>query len=253
MKKAEFSGVRSQLYKEALRDYPNARQMDYEVMAEYLSPKSGEHILEVGAGSGFFSGHIADAVGPEGTLTVSDPSDEQLEAVKELNRGNIKLIKVGAQELDKFGDRYFDAIWSFGAIHHCFEKTKAFTHFYRLLKPDGRLVIVDVLAESELAKHFDDKVAKYCATGHEVAFMSHEYMKSLCSLAGFDQPEIHDLPIEWVFENKDDIGNFLYKLHAMTKTTIEECLKGADEILGIKERHGKYYLNWPLTVLLVKK
>jgi ubiquinone/menaquinone biosynthesis C-methylase UbiE len=71
---AEFDGQRARLYGLALEDYPEARKGDIELMNKYLSPRSGEVILEVGAGNGIFSGHIADAVLPNGKLIVSDPS-----------------------------------------------------------------------------------------------------------------------------------------------------------------------------------
>lgn len=97
--KNEFIGIRSTLYKECLKEYPNARADDIEVMKKYLNPKKEEKILEVGAGNGFFSGVIADMIGKEGTLIVSDPSSEQLEDVKELMKDNVKLVQQGAANL----------------------------------------------------------------------------------------------------------------------------------------------------------
>src|SRR3989344_6133252 len=84
---------RAQLYKEALEEFPNTRENDIKCMKKYLSPKDGERILEIGAGSGFFSQHILDLIGEKGRLIVSDPSLEQLEAVKKLNKKNIDVIQ----------------------------------------------------------------------------------------------------------------------------------------------------------------
>jgi protein-L-isoaspartate O-methyltransferase len=46
-----FNGLRSQLYKQSLQQYPEARNMDKEIMELFLDPQSHETILEVGAGS----------------------------------------------------------------------------------------------------------------------------------------------------------------------------------------------------------
>lgn len=246
---AEFIGERSRLYKECLREFPNAREEDIEVMKKYLAPKDNEVILEIGAGSGFFSERLSKMVK---RLIVSDPSNEQLEEVKELKRKNIELIEEGADTLT-LGKEKVDAIWSFGAMHHCFNKTKAFQNFARILKKDGRLILADVWHGSKLAKHFDDKVAKFCVTGHEVAFWTDEFAESLCFLAGLEKPKIYDLNIKWKFDTKEEIGTFLYKIHAMTKTTPQECLKGAEEILGIEKKGGKFCLNWPMKVMVSKK
>ncbi len=246
---AEFSGVRANLYKECLREFPHARDEDIEVMKKYLAPKENEVILEVGAGSGFFSGILSDMVKQ---LIVSDPSNEQLDEVKNLKKKNIKLVEAGADTLT-LEKETIDAVWSFGAIHHCFNKTKSFQNFARILKKNGRLVIADVWHGSKLAKHFDDKVAKFCVTGHEVAFWTDEFAESLCFLSGLEKPKIYDLNIKWKFKTKEEIGTFLYKIHAMTKTTPQECLEGAEEILGIEKKDGMYCLNWPMKVMISKK
>lgn len=249
---AEFDGVRAKLYIEALKDYPFARKSDIDLMLKYLDPKPDETILEIGAGNGLFSGHLADSLLPNGSLYVSDPSKEQLSGVTELNRKNIVIKNNGADNLE-LPDNMFDAIWSFGAMHHCFAKQKSFQNFNKILKTGGRIVIGDVFVGTNLAKHFDDKVAKFCATGHEVAFWSKEYAESLCFLNGFEKPTFIDFDANWAFENRVDVGDFLYKLHAMTKTTVDDCQRGAEEILGIKEKDGKYYLGWPMTFIVTRK
>lgn len=254
-KKQEFDGIRSKLYKECLREFPDARLEDIEVMKKYLAPKKGERILEIGAGSGFFSKFISDLLGDNGRLIASDPSLEQLEEIKQLGKKNIDVIQFvqfGSEEVNLEKDKV-DAVWSFGAMHHMFKKYKSFENLSRVVKKGARVVIADVFSGSNLAKHFDDKVAKFCITGHEVAFWSREYTDSICVLNGFSKPEFYDLNIQWKFKKKEDIGVFVYKLHGMTKTTPENCLIGAEEVLGVEKKNGLYCLNWPMTLFITKK
>lgn len=255
IKRQEFDGVRSSLYKESLREFPDARLEDIAVMKKFLATKAGERILEIGAGSGFFSGVISDLLGNKGRLIVSDPSLEQLEEIKKLGKKNIdviQFIQFGSEKVN-LEKQKFDAVWSFGAMHHTFKKSKTFENLSMLVKKGGRVVIADVFSGSNLARHFDDKVAKYCVTGHEVAFWSKEYAETICITNGMTRPKFYDLDIKWRFKNKRDIGMFLYKLHGMTKTTPENCLKGAEEILGISKRDGLYCLNWPMTLFVTYK
>jgi len=246
---AEFIGIRSKLYKECLQEFPHARDEEINAIKKFLNPRSNETILEVGAGSGLLSEVLSEAL-KNGKLIVSDPSAEQLQAVK--NKPNIQIVNEGTDNLS-LEKETVDAVCSLGAMHHCFNKTKAFQNFARVLKPNGRLVIADVFHGSSLAKHFDVQVAKYCITGHEVAFWTDEFTESLCFLTGFEKPKISRLDIHWKFNSKEDIGIFLYKIHAMTKTTPEECLRGAEEILGISKKDNLYYLDWPLKVIVTKK
>ena len=245
----EFIGIRSKLYKECLKEFPHVRDEEINALKKYLTPKDNETILEVGAGSGLLSEMLSKLL-PNGKLIVSDPSAEQLQEIR--NRKNIQILNESADNLS-LEKETIDAVCSLGAMHHCFNKTKAFQNFARILKKNGRLIIADVFHGSKLAKHFDIQVAKYCITGHEVAFWTDEFAESLCFLTGFDKPEISELNIHWRFESKEDIGIFLYKIHAMTKTTPEECLRGAEEILGVTKRDNWYYLNWPLKVIVTKK
>lgn len=249
---AEFDGIRSKLYKESLREYPKSRLEDIEVMKKYLKPQKDETILEVGAGSGFFSNRISELVGENGKLVVADPSSEQLEEIKSMGRENIGVTLGGAEDIE-LEENLFDSVWSFGAMHHCFKKKEAFEGFHKMLKQGGKVVIGDVFAGSKLAEHFDVKVDKYCATGHHVEFWTDEMVKRICKETRFQKPQIIDLPINWKFNSKKDLGLFLYKIHAMTKTTPEECLKGAEEILGVKRIGNKYHLNWPMKVIIAEK
>ena len=146
-----------------------------------------------------------------------------------------------------------DAVWSYGAVHHIRQKGKSFGNMGRILKRGGRAVIGDVFVGSRLAQHFDAQVAKYCVVGHEVSFLSREYAKTLCELNGFEKPEFHEIAVKWRFKKKADIGLFLYKLHAMTKTTPKECLRGAEEFLGINRKGGFFELNWPITFFITRK
>ena len=121
------------------------------------------------------------------------------------------------------------------------------------MKKGGRIVIADVFCNSKLAKHFDEQVAKYCVTGHEVAFWSREYAQSICFLAGLEKPKFYNINQKWRFKSRKDLGIFLYKIHAMTKTTSEECLKGAERILGVKKNGDLYELTWPMQIIFTRK
>jgi arsenite methyltransferase len=248
---AEFSGVRSRLYRECLREFPHARDQDILLMKKYLAPKPSETILELGAGSGFFSRVLADTL-VHGKLIVSDPSPDQLADIKDLRKRNVILIEAGADKLNLPAGSV-DAVWSFGAMHHCKDKSRAFAKCSKVLKRGGRLVIGDVFSDTKLAHHFDTYVARYSVTGHEVSFWSDAYARSLCALHGFEIPKIIPVNIYWTFDSKKDLGVFLYKLHAMTKSSPEACLKSAERILGVTRRNKKYLLHWPMKLIITKK
>ncbi|HEY6729264.1 MAG TPA: methyltransferase domain-containing protein [Polyangiaceae bacterium] len=246
----EFAGLRAQLFREALAEYPNARRDDYYLMRKYLDPQPGDRVLGFGEGSGYFCGTIAKAVGPTGRYLITDPSPELVcslpESVERLPQVQVTISPVEQLDIDA---ESFDKAWACGAFHHCPNQTEAFKRVYQVLRPGGRLVLFDVFQGTPLARHFDDCVARYCVTGHEVKFMSEEFARALCFLAGFPDAnvEIVDVPHRLCFATEWDMGKFVYKMHAMTlfPGTLEERIQAT--VNGVKrhltvERDGDGYV-----------
>lgn len=259
--KIEFSGVRAKLYDEALEKYPLAREEDIQLMEKYLNPQKGEHILGFGEGNGFFCKVIAESVGSTGNYLVTDPSPDQLNNLKsKMSYSWVDVKEIGAEELNVV-PRSFDKAWSFGALHHCQNQTLSVKQIYDSLRYGGKAIICDVFQGSALAKHFDVQVARYCVTGHEVKFLSDEFAKSLCFLAGFEDTKVKIVEInpKWKFESEEALGEFVYKLHAMTKLPgnlkekINETIDGCKKILGVEYKDGMYNLNWPMKMIIAEK
>ncbi len=257
----EFNQIRSQMYEEAIVQYPQARNSDIEAMKTYLAPKKGERILGIGEGNGYFTNSILESIGMEGFYLVTDPSQSQLDNLsRRQNASNLEVQIAGAEEINVV-QTSFDKAWSFGAFHHCSNQTQAMKNIYIALKQGGRAVICDVFQGSKLAEHFDTQVARYCNTGHEVKFLSDAFARSLCYLAGFkdENVKIEELPQKWIFDSEHELGDFIYKLHAMTlfpgteKDKVNETLKGCRDILGIKHKGDKIVLNWPMKCLIAEK
>ena len=100
LKKNEFVGDRSKSYKMALERYSKVWEEDMEAMKNHLAPRKGENILEIGAGSGFFSFEIARSIGSRGKLWVTDPSKEQLQPVVDKKLGNMEVLYYAAENIE---------------------------------------------------------------------------------------------------------------------------------------------------------
>jgi SAM-dependent methyltransferase len=245
----EFSGKRSEHYKMALSLYPNVWKQDLGCMRKFLRPAEGERILEVGAGCGYFSLELARAVGPQGRVIVTDPSDEQVAPLLETPADNIDVFREAADELS-FSIEKCDAVWSRGAFHHVRDKKSALDRLRRYAKDDGRLVIYDIFAGQRTAQYFDAFVARSCCTGHEVSYFSVEYATTLCEMTGWGKPQFTEVTVPWEFEDTQQIGHFLSLLHAVTDGYSEsDCLAAAEEHLGISTTSSGYALMWPMMVM----
>jgi arsenite methyltransferase len=253
-----FLGERARMYTEVLNGYPLARAEEVQVNLGYLKPRKSEKILEIGSGSGLYTEDIAKLVGMTGQVAATDPSKDQLENIKSFNLPNVRMIPKGAdtllEDLSLSSEpESFDAIWSLGAFHHCQNKSKAFENFAYLLKKEARILICDVFSGSSLADYFDAEVAKYSINGHEVAFLTKNFASSLCYLFHFSEPEFYDLDYHWNFKTEEELGMFMYKLHGMSMTTPELCLKKVMEFMEVTRGEQGYTLHVPLTILQTYK
>ncbi len=125
-------------------------------------------------------------------------------------------------------------------------------------------MICDVFQNTSLADYFDEIVARYSITGHNVKFLSRKISLSLCYRAGFRESnvEIRNLPTKWIFNSKKDLGRFIYNLNGLAlipgkkeKQKYLAVYKNCKRILGVKQnpKSKTYELNWPMKVLMAKK
>lgn len=118
--------------------------------------KEGEHVLDLGSGSGMDVFVAAIKVGTSGHVSGVDMTDEQLEKSerlrKEYNFENVSFHKNYIEKLP-FADSTFDAVISNGVINLCTDKEKVFAEVGRVLKPKGRMAIADIVTEKQLPEN----------------------------------------------------------------------------------------------------
>ena len=109
-------------------------------------PEGNETVLDLGAGSGYFSLKIAEKL-PEGKVVCVDLSDEMLAILrKRANRKgiakNIRIVKADASSTGIDGETCDLAVSS--ALFHELEKPeRALAEMVRVVKPGGSIVVAD--------------------------------------------------------------------------------------------------------------
>ncbi|HUL42788.1 MAG TPA: class I SAM-dependent methyltransferase [Bacteroidota bacterium] len=129
--------------------------------------KEGLTVLDVGCGPGFFSIEIARMVGPRGRVIAADLQDGMLELVQNKIRGTelehrLKLVRCGKDKIN-VTDRV-DLIVAFYMVHEVPDKVGLFKQFRDVLKPQGKVFLVEPKLFHVSRKEFQStlKIAEDC-------------------------------------------------------------------------------------------
>ena len=111
----------------------------------YLEVQEGQHILDVGSGTGDLTRPLADLVGPGGRVVGIDYSQTMVEEARrraaeegsqvEFIQGDVRSLPFQASE--------FDAVQVRLVFQHLRDPRPALAEVVRVLKPGGRLAIVE--------------------------------------------------------------------------------------------------------------
>jgi arsenite methyltransferase len=114
------------------------------VVAE-LALKRGDRVADLGAGAGYFTFRLAEAVGPSGVVYAVD-TDRDMQAVlakAARKRVGSKVVVVEARPDDPALPEPVDLAFMVNAYHHIPDRPAWFANLARYLRPAGRVAIVE--------------------------------------------------------------------------------------------------------------
>jgi predicted methyltransferase len=120
------------------------RQPERVVAALSLEP--GACVADVGAGDGYFTWLLADAVGPQGRVYAVEVADGKVDALRAetARRGYQNVTVVRGEFHDPLlPDRQVDLAFFSAVFHHIENRAEYFTQLQQDLAPGGRVAIVD--------------------------------------------------------------------------------------------------------------
>jgi len=151
----------------------------------------GQNILDVGTGTGVLIPYLIKEVGPAGSVTAIDYSENMIQICK-TKHSHLKNVNVELKDIeeDAFPTESFDAVICFGVFPHLENKEKALRNINHLLKADGTLIIAHALSNEELKAHHNIASS---AVVHDMLPEKAE-MTQLLEQTGFAEISIKDEP-----------------------------------------------------------
>ena len=109
--------------------------------------RAGQHVLDIAGGTGDLAKVFSREVGRSGHVVLSDINAAMLEVGRErlINAGcnNVDFVLANAETLAPFDDNSFDLLTISFGLRNVTDKDAALRSMYRVLKPGGRLLILE--------------------------------------------------------------------------------------------------------------
>lgn len=182
---------------------------------ELTGVRAGNQVLDIAGGTGDLTMKFSDLVGPGGKVILADINDSMLKVGRDrlLDRGysgNIEYVQANAEALP-FEDNSFDVVTMAFGLRNVTDKDQALREFNRVLKPGGRLLVLEFSkpANPLLSKIYDTysftalpfmgKLITQDAESYRYLAESirmhpdQETLKGMMQNAGFDLVKYHNL------------------------------------------------------------
>lgn len=182
---------------------------------ELSGVRRGHQVLDIAGGTGDLTYAFAKRVGPAGRVVLADINESMLKVGRDrlADRGiagNLESIQANAEHLP-FADNEFDVVTMAFGLRNVTHKDAALAEFYRVLKPGGRLLVLefskpkfDVLSKAYDLYSFtalpvmgklvtnDSESYQYLAESIR-KHPDQETLKSMMTTAGFSRTTFHNL------------------------------------------------------------
>lgn len=173
---------------------------DLDRMIKAASLSEDALVLDAGCGAGHTAMAFADMAGQVIACDFTRAMLHQVEKLaRELGAGNVRAQLADVESLP-FPSGRFDLIATRYSAHHWLRPERALAEFLRLLKPDGALLISDIMAREDYAQDtFLQTIELLRDPSHARDYRISEWQAMLAS-AGFDSEVIMTFDLTLHFE-----------------------------------------------------
>jgi len=161
---------------------------NHRLIVQAMDPPADARILDLGCGTGQLAARLAQRV-PQGSVLGLDPAEEMIRVARRQHRDRTNLgFEVGSSEAIPADAATFDVVSSTISFHHWARPMESVRDIARVLRPNGRVLILDLCRDS-LFMGALDQLQRWLQPSH-AGIASTTEMRRYYSRAGFRQLQI---------------------------------------------------------------
>ena len=146
-------------------------------VVELLELNEGDYFLDIGCGTGWAVRLAAETVNYHGFFYGVDLSEKMIEKANQNFEGkeNFHFIKADSRAIPLDGGK-FDAIICTHSFHHYIDPQAVVNEIYRLLKPGGKVFVLDPTVDSVFGRVIDI-IIRFVQPEHVKMYSTGEFMR----------------------------------------------------------------------------
>lgn len=241
---------RADAYHQAMLNWPDARNQEFEALLKDLPINASSHILDIPAGGGYLANYLPVDINLHHLETSKLFADLFQQHCHSGSCHPLSLCSLDKlpQENDSI-----DIALSLAGLHHTEDKQPLFTELYRCLKPGGLLVLADAQEDSATARFLDGWVNDHNKMGHNGWYLNQQTIQQLQD-CGFECISNENRNYHWCFENPLQAGEYCKLMFGIDQAEASQVKDALTQHLGFDSLdNGTVGLHWQLYFITLRK
>jgi len=239
----EIFDQRGDAYNQAMKLNPDARNMEFALALEKAELADNLVICDMPSGGGYLQSMLPEDLNIR--LIAIDPSRQFSRNLMENGYPESHFSSLDKTPLD---DGSVDRVVSIAGMHHLESKLDVLLEMKRILRPSGRLCILEVPEGAITASFLNEFVHEHSRMGHTGAFLTPYFREELAG-AGFTIKIDELRSYTWNFIDIGQMARFVQLLFGIDLATEDEIQVGISNYLGYTCSPSGCHMNWELQLI----